>query len=275
MKGPRVPNTILIDTKDGVTTITFNRPDKRNAMSPELHHEMVEALQYLRDDPNTQVLVITGQGDSFSAGQDLKKYFHETVDDPAARRAARRDSHEWRQRLLQNFPKPTIAAINGYCFGGAFTIVASCDIAIAADEAIFGLSEINFGHIAGGMVTKIVADNMIPRQALYYILTGRQFNGETSARIGFTTMSVPKTELTTTVNQLADELKAKDPLALQACKEAFRSVDLRTMSHDEAFHWLTAKSEQLRYAQAKRGGGDGIEKFLNKEYRPGYEPVPR
>ena len=151
-----MPNSILVNTVDGVTTITLNRPDKRNAMSPELHREMVEALEFLRDDPATQVLVITGAGEAFSAGQDLKKYFYETKDDAAARVRARRDSHEWRQRLLQNFPKPTIAAVNGYCFGGAFTIVASCDIAVTADEATFGLSEINFGHIAGGMVTKIV-----------------------------------------------------------------------------------------------------------------------
>jgi trans-feruloyl-CoA hydratase/vanillin synthase len=270
-----VPNSILVNTVDGVTTITLNRPDKRNAMSPELHREMVEALEFLRDDPATQVLVITGAGEAFSAGQDLKKYFHETKDDAAARVRARRDSHEWRQRLLQNFPKPTIAAVNGYCFGGAFTIVASCDIAVAADEATFGLSEINFGHIAGGMVTKIVVDNMIPRQALFYILTGRQFDGKRATEIGFTTMSVPLAELYDTVAELANELKAKDPLALKACKEALRSVDLRSLSYDEAFHFLTAKSEQLRFAQAKRGEGDGIEKFLAKEYRPGLEPAPR
>lgn len=270
-----MPNCILIETVDGVTTITLNRPDKRNAMNPELHREMVEALEYLRDDEATQVLVITGSGDVFSAGQDLKKYFLETNDDPAARRDARRDSHEWRQRLLANFPKPTIAAINGYCFGGAFTIVASCDIAIAADEAVFGLSEINFGHIAGGMVTKVVVDTMIPRQGLFYIMTGRQFNGPTSARIGFTTMSVPRAELAATVATLADELKAKDPLALRACKEAYRSVDLRSLSADEAWHWLSAKTDQLRYNKAKSGQGDGIEKFLAKEYRPGFGPAPK
>ena len=268
-------NTIAIDKIGGVTTLTFNRPDQRNAMSPELHREMVQALDELAADDETKVLVLTGAGESFCAGQDLKKYFHETVDDPAARLKARRDSHEWRQRRLQNFPKPTIAAVNGYCFGGAFTIVASCDIAVAADEATFGLSEVNFGKIAGGMVTKIVVDNMIPRQALFYIMTGRQFDGKRATEIGFTTMSVPRAELMSTVAEIADDLKAKDPLALKACKEALRSIDLRSMSYDEAFHWLTAKSDQLRSLQAKNGYGDDIEKFMAKEFRPGFGVAPK
>lgn len=268
-------NTILIDKNDGVTTLTFNRPEKRNAMSPELHREMVQALDDLAADDETKVLVLTGAGEAFCAGQDLKKYFHETVDNPAARLKARRDAHEWRQRLLQHFPKPTIAAINGYCFGGGFTIVGSCDIAVAANEATFGLSEVNFGKIAGGMVSKIVVDNMIPRQALFYIMTGRPFDGKRATEIGFTTMSVPFAELYATVGEIANELKAKDPLALKACKEAVRSIDLRQLSYDESFHWLTAKSEQLRAAQAKKGYGDDIEKFMAKEFRPGFGVAPK
>ncbi|WP_322440892.1 p-hydroxycinnamoyl CoA hydratase/lyase [Micromonospora sicca] len=268
-------NTILIDKKDRVTTLTLNRPEKRNAMSPELHAEMVQALTELAHDDETAVLVITGAGESFCAGQDLKKYFHEIRDTPAAREAARKNSHDWRYRILNHFPKPTIAAVNGYCFGGAFTVVASCDIAIAADEATFGLSEINFGHIPGGMVAKIVADAMIPRQALFYILTGRKFDGKTSRDIGFTTMSVPRANLMDTVYEIAEELKAKDPLALRACKEAFKQVDLRRISHEEALSWLTAKSDQLIRKQSQRGGTDGIESFLKKEYRPGFGPAPQ
>lgn len=268
-------NTILIDKNDGVTTLTFNRPEKRNAMSPELHSEMVKALTELATDDETQVLVITGAGDAFCAGQDLKKYFHEIQDTPAAREAARRDSHDWRYRLLNYFPKPTIAAINGYCFGGAFTVAASCDIAIAAEEATFGLSEINFGHIPGGMVSKMVADAMIPRQALYYILTGRPFDGKTSRDIGFTTMAVPLAQLMDTVYEIADDLKAKDPLALRACKEAFKDLDLRQVSGAESLAYLSAKSAELRAKQKARGDGDGIDGFIKKEYRPGFGPAPK
>ena len=267
--------TIEVDTDDGVTTVRFDRPDKRNAMNPTMHREMVDVLRRLADDDATQVLVITGAGASFCAGQDLKEYFHEIRDDVGARERARRDSHDWRHRLLYNFPKPTVAAVNGYCFGGAFTIVASCDIAVTADEATFGLSEINWGHIPGGMVTKIVADLMLPKQALYYILTGRTFDGETSARIGLTTMSVPLADLARTVGELAGELKAKDPLTLRACKEAFKGVDIRGMSAEASLAWLTAKSDQLRRQQAQAGRTDGAESFLKKEYRPGFAPMPQ
>ncbi len=267
--------TIDVGTADGVTTVRLNRPDKRNAMNPTMHREMVDALRRLADDDATQVLVLTGAGRSFCAGQDLKEYFHEIRDDARARERARRDSHDWRYRLLHNFPKPTIAAVNGYCFGGAFTVVASCDIAVAADEATFGLSEVNWGHIPGGMVTKIVADLMPSKQALYYILTGRTFGGATSARIGLTTMSVPLADLESTVSELAGELKAKDPLTLRACKEAFKGVDIRGMSAEASLSWLTAKSDQLRRWQAQAGRTDGAESFLKKEYRPGFAPMPQ
>jgi trans-feruloyl-CoA hydratase/vanillin synthase len=137
--------TILVEKNDGITTIRLNRPQKKNAMSPTLHREMHAALRSLEFDDETQVLVITGSGDAFCAGQDLKEYFYDNKDSARQTEEIQRISHEWRHQILNTFPKPTIASINGYCFGGAFTIVASSDIAIAANEARFGLSEINFG----------------------------------------------------------------------------------------------------------------------------------
>ena len=146
--------TIAIDKADGVTTIRFNRPDKRNAMNPQMHREMYDALTELHTDDETRVLVITGNGEAFCAGQDLKEYFYELKDDRRGREEIRRISHAWRHEKLRFFPKPTIAAINGWCFGGAFTVVASVDIAIASDEATFGLSEINFGNIPDAAVNQ-------------------------------------------------------------------------------------------------------------------------
>lgn len=268
-------DTVEVTTTGGVTTAALDRPEKRNAMNPRMHREMADLLRRLAVDDDTKALVVTGNGSSFCAGQDLKEYFHEIRDDERAREEARRDSHDWRYRLLNHFPKPTIAAVNGYCFGGAFTIVASCDIAVTADEATFGLSEVNWGHIPGGMVTKIVADLMPPRQALFYIMTGRTFDGPEAVRIGLATLSVPLDALSETVNGMAEELVQKDPLALRACKEAFKSVDIKTMSTEAALAWLSAKSDQLRRRQEAQGRSDGAESFLNKEYRPGFAPMPQ
>src|SRR5262249_58460368 len=92
---------------------------------------------------------------------------------------------EWRGRTLRYFPKPTIAMVNGYCFGGAFSIVEGCDIAIAAEEATFGLSEINFKGFPGGCVSKPLAQLFRPPDALVYGSTGRRFDGKAAAAMGF------------------------------------------------------------------------------------------
>jgi len=261
--------TILIEKQDGITTLRFNRPEKRNAMSPRLHREMYDALTKLEFDPDTKVLVVTGQGESFCAGQDLKEYFYELKDDARGREEIRRISHAWRHEKLRFFPRPTIAAINGWCFGGAFTVVCSVDVAIAANEATFGLSEINFGNIPGGLVTKVVQEVVQPRQALYYILTGDTFSGQKAADIGLVTMAVPRAELDAKVHEVAGKLLQKDPLALRACKEAFKAVS-PSVSYEDAWYWLAAKVDQLSHQQKGANWIDqGIGQFIQKNYKPG------
>jgi trans-feruloyl-CoA hydratase/vanillin synthase len=258
--------TIKVETKDQVTTITLNRPERRNAMNPTLHLEMVDALTALEYDDDCRVLVITGAGESFCAGQDLKEYFYEIDEDPVARAKARKAAETWRSHLLRLFPKPTIAAVNGYCFGGAFTIVANCDFAIAADNATFGLSEVNFGKLPGGHVTKIVRELMHPRDALYYVLTGRPFDAQKAAEIKFVTMTVPRDRLWAEVEDLANTLKAKNPIVLRAAKEAYRfSGD---MNWEEAGAWLSSKSKELDYLSGKTWK-KGVEQFKGKQYPPG------
>jgi len=245
-------------------------------MSPTLHREMHAALRDLQFDDATQVLVITGSGDAFCAGQDLKEYFYDNKDSVRQTEEIQRISHEWRHQILNTFPKPTIASINGYCFGGAFTIVASCDIAIAANEATFGLSEINFGSIPGGLVAKAIATEMNYRQMLYYSLTGEQFDGKRSVEIGFTTMSVPRAELEAKTLAVATTLKGKDRHALRATKDAFKAVDIRTMSYEDARSWLKARLLQMTYEQKNANWIDhGISKFIEGVYAPGKGAAPK
>ena len=268
--------TILVEKNDGITTIRFNRPQKKNAMSPTLHREMHAALRSLEFDDETQVLVITGSGDAFCAGQDLKEYFYDNKDSAKQTEEIQRISHEWRHQILNTFPKPTITSINGYCFGGAFTIVASSDIAIAANEATFGLSEINFGSIPGGLVAKAISTEMSYRQMLYYSLTGEQFDGKRSVEIGFTTMSVPRTELEAKTLAVATVLKGKDRHALRATKDAFKAVDIRSMSYEDARSWLKARLTQMTYEQKNANWLEhGIGKFIEGVYQPGKGAAPK
>ena len=152
---------VLVAFEDQIAWVTLNRPEKRNCMSPALNDEMVEVLDALEIDDRCGVLVLTGAGDSFSAGMDLREFFRATDGMPFNKQMrVRRSAANWQWRQLMNFPKPTIAMVNGWCFGGAFTPLVSCDIAIAADEATFGLSEINWGIIPGGVVTRAVVGSM-------------------------------------------------------------------------------------------------------------------
>lgn len=257
--------TLSISRQGSVTTVAFNRPAKKNAMNPTLHREMAHALDALAYDDDTRVLVVTGTGDSFCAGMDLKEVFYALNDDRHEFEKVSRAA-EWRSHALRLFPKPTIAAVNGWCFGGAFTIVASCDIVVAAEEATFGLSEINFGKIAGGYVSKAISDILNPRHALYYILTGESFDGREAARINLATMAVPKAELQGKVDEIASTLAEKNPIVARASKEAFKHV--LNMDYEQAGAWLDAKSQALDYASGTTWRR-GVEQFDEGEYKPG------
>jgi len=260
--------TILIEKDKGITWVIFNRPDKRNAMSPQLHLDMDDALEDLAVDPETEVLVITGAGKAFCAGQDIKLYFRGTADNPAARHKARNASNAWRWQKLSRFPKPTIAMVNGFCFGGAFTQVAACDFAIAADDAIFGLSEVNWGILPGGIVSWNVTQLMNFRNAMYYAVTGDPFNGKRAADIGYVNYSVPKAKLKAETIKLAKKLMEKNPTAMRYTKEAIRSV--RFMNEPEAADYLNCKSDALKYMDKEKGREHGMKQFLDdKTYRPG------
>ncbi len=266
--------TILIEKGEGITWVIFNRPEKRNAMSPQLHYDMETALEALALDPETRVVVITGAGETFSAGMDLKLFFRDTMNNPVERERSRLASLNWAWHLLSKFPKPTIAMVNGYCFGGAFTQVVACDFAIAAEDAIFGLSEINWGILPGGLVSWNATRLLGFRDAMYYAMTGDSFDGNHAARIGFVTRAVPPETLRDETVALARTLMDKNPTALRYTKEAIRAVSHMTV--DEAQEYLRAKLDALKFADKQGGSEAGMTQVLDdKSYRPGFEPYRR
>jgi len=260
--------TVKIEREDGITWVILNRPEKRNCMNPQMHFEMSEILRELETDAETQVMVLTGAGEAWCAGQDLKQFFRELDNDPVGRWRAGQATSEWRFDRLYLFPKPTIAMVNGYCFGGAFTQLFSCDFAIAAEEATFGLSEVNWGIIPGGIVTKVVADALAYRDALYYIMTGDPFDGKQAASMRLVNYAVPRDRLREETVALCNKLKSKNPAALRACKEAYKVI--RTMDYTQAKYWLEAKASWLSGMDTEDGRNQGIRQFVDeKRYRPG------
>ena len=251
--------TLQLEHDAGVTIIAFNRAEKVNAMNPQLHEDMTAVLEQLRYDAATRVIVITGSGNSFSAGMDLKEVFYELRDRPADYDRIIRVATEWRGRILRYYPKPTIAMVNGYCFGGAFSILEGCDLATAADEATFGLSEINFKGFPGGSVSKSLANLLHPRDALLYAMTGRRFGGQVAAKIGLVNFSVP----------LAREIALKDPHALRTAKDAYRFA--LQMSWDASVSYTSAKEAELQHAQEANWKEVGVGDFLAGHFKPGLE----
>jgi trans-feruloyl-CoA hydratase/vanillin synthase len=213
-------------------------------------------------------VVLTGAGEAWCAGQDLKEYFRATDNNPVERRRASWASQEWRWRRLFTFPKPTIAMVNGYCFGGAFTPLIACDFAIAAEEAIFGLSEINWGIFPGGLVSRVLADAMSYRDALYYIMTGDPFDGKKAAELKLVNYAVPKAKLKEETVKLAKKLMEKNPQTLRAAKEVYKFC--RTMDYAQAEDYMSAKGIALRATDPEKGREEGTKQFLDdKSFRPG------
>jgi trans-feruloyl-CoA hydratase/vanillin synthase len=260
---------VLVEIEDRIAWVTLNRPDKRNAISPTLAAEMLNVIDELEVDDRCGVLVLTGAGDSFSAGMDLKEYFRETDNlTPEQRARIFRVNAAWQWRRLRYYAKPTIAMVNGWCFGGAFTPLTSCDLAIAAEEAKLGLSEINWGIIPAGIVTKAVAGMINHRDALYYIMTGETFDGTRAAQIGLVNEAVPRAQLRERTRALAKVLLEKNPYALKAAKHAYRRV--LDMSWDDAEDYLFAKIDQMQFLDPERGRQKGMAQFLDdKSYKPG------
>jgi len=256
--------TLLVSSEGGITTIAFNRPEKRNAMSPKLHEEMFQLLTELRYDKEARVIVLTGTGENFCAGQDLKQYSLEMESQPARMRDEVREKVRlWRNRMLRTLPQPVIARITGWCLGGALTVVAGCDIAIAAEEALFGLPEVNFGHFPAGDTTAVMSEHLQPKHGLYYALTGKMMTAKEAERIGLISKAVQRADLDNEVSELAKCLAEKSPMALKAVKEAWYYSSYSCP--DVAYELSNLISERTIRAH---GGRPGLEQFVQKKLRP-------
>jgi trans-feruloyl-CoA hydratase/vanillin synthase len=245
---------VKVRVRDGIAWTALNRPEKRNAMSPALHYEMDDALARLEVDDAVKVVVVTGEGGNFSAGQDLKKFFRELERDPAERKKAAAAANRWRWERLYGYDKPTIAMVHGYCVGGAFMQLLACDFAIAAENATFSLSEVNWGILPGALVSK-----------------GEPFDGKEAARIGMINYAVPPEKLEAATTELAEKLMKKSAAVLRATKQAIRHV--RTMDVAQAYDYLAEKGKAIKVADKEDSYNTGLRQFLDeKSYKPTFEP---
>ena len=251
--------TLLIDKKDEVALITLNRPAKRNAMSPQLHRDMTAALEQLRDDPGTKVLVITGAGDVFCAGMDLKEFFVALKDKPAEYEAVWKLAVEWRSRTLRYYPKPVIAMINGFCLGGGCELAMSCDLRIASEKARFGQPEINLGIIPGGGGTQRLTHLVGESRAMELILTGEMIDAQTALQIGLVSRVFPADQLEAETMKIAEKMAEKSPIALRMAKEAVKTASRSTL--DEG---LRREIDLFALCFSSEDKDEGVRAFLEK-----------
>ncbi|WP_340648050.1 p-hydroxycinnamoyl CoA hydratase/lyase [Pseudoxanthomonas winnipegensis] len=258
--------TVAYAIEDGVAWVKFNRPEKRNAMSPALNRRMMEVLDELEFRDDVGVLVLTGEGSAWTAGMDLQEYFRDTeAHGLAGTRKAQRESYGWWRRLRW-YQKPTIAMVNGWCFGGGYGPLFACDLAFAAEEAKFGLSEINWGILPGGGASKVAAELLSFRRAMYHAMLGEPIDGRTAAEWGLVNEALPAAALKARVDEVAQALRKKNPVALKATKDAIRRV--REMTYDNAEDFLVRAQEAAN--SYDDGRKEGLKQFLDeKSYKPG------
>ena len=260
-------DVVVFEVENQIAWVKYNRPDKRNCMSPAVNRRMMEILDELEYREDVGVLVLTGEGTAFTAGMDLKEYFRDNEGKGlGAVRKAQSEAYGWWRRLRW-YQKPTIAMVNGWCFGGGYGPLFGCDLAFAADEAQFGLSEINWGILPGGGATKVASDLMSMRDAMYHAMTGEMIGGKKAAEWKLVNESVPLADLKARVTEVAQVLIKKNPVALKATKDAVRRV--MEMTYDNAEDYLI-RAQEAANSYDSEGRKEGIRQFIDeKTYKPG------
>lgn len=256
--GARGPRGLAIAIAGGVATVTLARPEVHNAFDEALIAELTRALKALDADPAVRVVVLAGEGRSFCAGADLTWMQRMAGYDHAANLA---DAGALAAMLaaLDRLAKPTIARVHGAAYGGGVGLVACCDIAIAAEEATFALSEARLGLIPATIGPYVVAA-IGRRAARRYFLTAERFGAADALAVGLVHAVVPAAGLDARVREIVDQLQAAGPRAQAESKALIRAVAGRAIDDTviaDTVEWIAA-------VRASPEGREGIAAFLER-----------
>ena len=248
--------TILVDVRDGVATVTLNRPEARNALNRTLIRELGDALETLDRDTEARAIVLRGAGErAFCAGADLKGMFHEAPILEA------RDQYAGLGRILDGIPRmrtPVIGQVHGYALAGGCGLAAACDIVVAAEDAIFGLPEIKLGLLPL-MVLAPILRAAAPKRVLRLVLSGAELPAREALAIGLVSQVVARNELDATVQGLARTLAGLSPATVAIAKEAFYTA--LELDHAKALPYLR---DLLTIVTRSEDAKEGIAAFLEK-----------
>jgi enoyl-CoA hydratase len=258
---------LLYEKRDGIAYLTFNRPQVRNAMSPEVFCRLVDAWQDYAADDSLRAAIITGAGDrAFTAGADLGTFI-------PLLSGARQPENEWDWRVLEDsrmsdaavlrgefaLYKPIIAAINGFCLGAGTELIQATDLRIAAEHATFGLTEVMRGFMpAGGSTVRL------PRQiplckAMEILLVGENMSAQEAYRIGLVNEIAPPDQVMPRAEELARKIAANGPVAVRKIKETV--LRALSVSFEEGFR---IENENARMVLATEDAKEGPRAFMEK-----------
>jgi len=253
---------LIYEVKDRIAHITLNRPEAMNAMDPELYTLLSQAWIDVRDNPDIWVAIITGAGEkAFTAGADLKT----TI--PREREKA--DFFLTQKDMILNRGlevwKPVIAAVNGYCLAGGMTLLFATDIRVAAEHAVFEISEVKRGILPGNGGTQRALRQLPYAVAMEMLLLGRRLTAQEALSYGLVNRVVPLKDLMPTAEDIARRLCENGPLALRAVKEL--AVRSQSLPLEDGIRLETAFQEYLRTTQDAK---EGPRAFAEKR-KPNYQ----
>jgi len=258
-------SNLLVEQHGAILQITFNRPDKKNAVTPEMVVQLAEAWRRFRDDAELRVAILTGNGDAFCVGADLGRLIpllsKARPPEDEFDRALVADRSIFQTAFLRRFElwKPIVAAVNGFALAGGMEILQATDIRLAVPEATFGLSEPKRGIIPGGGSTVRLPRQIPYAAAMRILLTGASMTAATALHCGFVNEIVPREKILETAYAIAGEIAENAPLAVQKIKE----VVARTsgLPLEDAF---AIEDEAARTVMGSEDAKEGPRAFMEK-----------
>lgn len=250
--------TIDVAVRNGIGILTLNRPEVHNAFNETMIAELTEALQQLGADDGVRAIVLTGNGASFCAGADLN-WMKKMAAYSRAENLADASALARMLQTLNDVPKPTVARIHGATYGGGVGLTACCDIAIAAAEATFALSEAKLGLIPA-TISPYVIEAIGARQARRYFLTAERFEAAEAFRLGLVHDIVPIAQLDDRINEVLGTLLLVGPHAQRECKALIRAVAHRPIDA----RVIAGTVRHIATVRASPEGKEGVAAFLGK-----------
>jgi enoyl-CoA hydratase/carnithine racemase len=255
-----VPSEVEVSVDDfHVALLKLNRPEARNALSPEMMEEIASELERLDPDPEVRCVVIAGSDEVFAAGADIRAMAERTLSEALYHPAA----GFWRR--LAAIKTPMIAAVSGYALGGGCELALACDMIVASETALFGQPEITLGIIPGGGGTQRLARVLGKQRTMEYVLTGRRFDAGMAFQWGIVNKVVRQQDYELEAIELARTIAERPPLAVRLAKQAVIAAEETTMS-------AGIENERRLYelAMATEDRVEGMTAFIEKR-EPKYE----